>query len=136
MIGSAFIRAVSGALCVWIAVCLHGCGYSHEEQIDGPYYLAAIDAPDLMRVYYRVSEHGYVGRIPETVFAVGWNSKYIVAKVHPSKVRSLMDYYYLIRELDGEYKDAEISVRGPLAQQDFNRMKAEIGLPDFSRSLE
>ena len=64
---------------------LVGCGFVHDEHLVGPYYLTAVDSPDDMSVCYELSHGDRLGLIDETVFAVGWNDRFIVAKQHPRK---------------------------------------------------
>lgn len=125
-------RTVYGTLVLVLA----GCGFGKESNVDGPYYLVAIDAPNDMSVSYRVGQGGYVERIPPTVFAVGWNQEYLVAKRHPNGHSSVTQYYYLIRGLDSMYAEPRVSVRGPLSKQEFELVKRENDLPDFALTLK
>lgn len=121
---------------VILALALAGCGgLVHEEQIVGNYYLIAVDTSDQMDVSYRVRDV-YIGRIPETVFAVGWNDDYIVAKSHTPGGRGDTEYYYLVRALDSAYADPKVSVRGPLSSLEYGWEKRRLGLPEFTRVLE
>jgi len=83
-----------------VVVLLLGCGFVHDEKIDGPYRLVAVDSESQMSVCYGLGSN-CVGRIPETVFAVGSDAKYVVAARHPANDRTKTEFYYLIRELDG-----------------------------------
>ena len=119
-----------------IALLFSGCGYVHDEKLTGPYRLIAVDVDEQMNVSYSLPNGSAVGRIPETVFSVGWNDRYIVAKQHPKNNRSITNYYYLDMSHDSAYADPSASVTGPLAESDFLRRRTEIGLPDFSRTVK
>jgi hypothetical protein len=136
MMAYATVRTLQRGISASMMLALLGCGFSHEDHIDGPYYLVAVDTQKEMDVSYKVDDGSYVGRIPSTVFSFGWNANYIVAKRHPPESPSKIDYYYLIRKLDGVYKDANVSVRGPLSEHEFSKVSKEIGLPEFSKTLK
>ena len=129
---------ISVAVGIGALLVLRACssGLVHEEQLDGPYYLTAVDAQDEMDVSYKVDEGAYVGRIPATVFAVGWNANYIVAKCHPAGDSREVEYYYLDRKLDSKYANPEASIHGPLTGYAFSWASRDLGLPEFSKTLE
>lgn len=117
------------------------CGFYHDEGIDGPYRLVAVDISVDMDVCYEV-EGGCVERIPETVFAVGWSSKFIVAARHPHAFaetrydRSRTEYFYIVRSQDGPMADPSACVRGPLSRAQFDDEKRRLGLPELTHILD
>ena len=113
-----------------------GCGFVHEEHLTGPYCLIAVDTLDEMEVAYRLPNGNAIGRIPETVFAVGWNERYIVARRHPQNNRSITHFYYLDMTRDSPYAEPSASVTGPLSESEFLLKRAELGLPEFSRTIK
>lgn len=119
---------------VVFALLLGACGFVHDEHIDGPYRLVAIDVLEQMAVCYEV-EGGCVGRIPETVYAVGCNAKYLVAARHPNNDRSKSEYYYLTRALDSPLADPSASVQGPFDADAFEAESKRLGLPPLTRTL-
>jgi hypothetical protein len=112
---------------------LAGChGMAHDEQIDGPYWLTAIDTLEEMHVSYDMGGGSSIGRIPATVFAAGFDDQYIVAAQHPGNDRSKTEYYYLVRALDGRLVDPSVTVRGPFDQAAFAQETARLNLPPLT----
>jgi hypothetical protein len=128
----------------WFRVCrcilattalLVGCGFVHDELLDGPYRLNAIDANSEMSVCYDLGDGDCIGRISETVFAVGWNSSYLVAARHPHGDKSKVEYFYLVCGLDGPLVDPSVTVRGPFDWRSFEQEHQRLGLPGLTREL-
>ena len=122
------------AACVLSAVVLSGCGFVHDETIVGPYRLVAIDVEEEMDVCYSIKD-GCIGRIPATVFATGFNHEYIVAARHPNRDRSKVEYFYLIRSLDGELVDPSLTVKGPFDAAGYQAEQIKLGLPAISKEI-
>ena len=108
---------------------LAGCGFVHDEQLDGPYRLSAIDTDSEMSVCYDLGNGSCIGRISENVFAVGWNSSYLVAARHPHGDKSKAEYFYLVRALDSPLVDPSVTVRGPFDLLSFQQERQRLGLP-------
>ena len=115
---------------------LSGCGFVHDERLTGDYRLIAIDVLEQMSVSRSLPGGDTIGRIDETVFAVGWNDRYVVAKQYPANNRSVTNYYYLDMSRDNAYADPSQSVTGPLTEAEFKRHQAELTLPDFRRVIK
>lgn len=115
-------------------VMVTGCGFVHDERIDGPYRLVAVDVNTEMIVCYDLGRD-CIGRIPETVFAVGADAKHVVAARHPHGDRSRTEYYYLIRELDGPLVGPKVAVRGPFDSQAFEVERQRLALPSLKREI-
>ena len=126
-----------------LSVC-EDLGYFYDEPIDGPYRLVAVDEMIQMQVCYPV-KHGCVERIPETVFAVGYNRLYITGAVHPLNDRdpvaghgedkNITQYYYIIRSLDGSPVFSKDSVRGPFDGKAYAVEQKRLSLPPLSHVL-
>lgn len=115
---------------------LSGCGLIHDDHLVGRYHLMAENVPEQMKVsYYFPHEEGWIGRIPETVFAVGWDKDYIVAKQHPKNNRRVTHFYYLDITRDSADAGLRASVTGPLTEAEFIRKQAELHLPTFRRTI-
>jgi hypothetical protein len=112
-----------------------GCGFVNDEQLDGAYRLHATDVDSEMSVCYGLGGGNCIGRISETVFAVGWNSSYLVAARHPHGDKSRVEYLYLVRARDGPLVDPSVTVRGPFDLQSFEQERQRLGLPALTREL-
>jgi hypothetical protein len=117
------------------AITLSACGYVRDEHIDGPYRLVAIDSFDETDVCYELPHDACIGRVPPTVYAVGFDTKFLVIARHPSGEQSTSEYYYLIRALDGPLIDPSVSVRGPYDAATFRVESKRLGLPGFTRQI-
>lgn len=114
---------------------LTGCGFVHDERLTGDYRLIAVDVLEQMSVCRSLQDGLSVGCINETVFSVGWNEHYIVAKQHPGNDRGVTHYYYLDISRDSPHADPNQSVTGPLTETEFKKRQAELNLPDFRRTF-
>ncbi len=119
---------------VFLTAPLGACGFVHDEHIDGPYRLVAIDVSEEMAICYEI-EDGCVGRIPGTVYAIGFDAKYLVAARHPDNDQSKTEYYYLTRALDGPLVDPSATVSGPYSADEFEFEITRLELPPISRTL-
>jgi hypothetical protein len=125
-------RLFTGSLLIAVAVA--ACGFVHDQTIDGPYRLVAIDVEEQMDVCYSIQD-ACVGRIGETVFAVGHDASYIVAARHPSNNRKVTEYFYLVRSMDGPIADPSASARGPFDAGQFEAERVRLRLPSFDTSM-
>lgn len=117
-----------------LASCNEGAG-----RIDGPYRLDIVDVTEDANVCYELESGDCVGRIPPTVFAVGYDANFIVAARHPHRFgdrsldRSQTEYFYIVRSLDGPTSGN--SVRGPFDLNTFERHRRTLRLPAFDREI-
>jgi hypothetical protein len=125
-------RLIAGSLPIALAVT--ACGFVHDQTIDGPYRLVAIDVMEQMNVCYSIKD-ACVGRISETVFAVGHDASYIVAARHPLNNRNVTEYFYLIRSMDGPVADPSASVRGPFDAGKFEAERVRLRLPSLDTNI-
>ncbi len=112
----------------------------HNEKIIEGFYLIAVDINEDMDLSYEVGSGNFVGIIGQTVFAVGFNKNYIIAKQHPYNNRKITNYYIvMIDNLDPLWP--EKNVIGPFTKQEFNLKRQELNITDIKftkviRSLE
>lgn len=136
-------KVAQTALLLTIVPAMSGCFWfqAYDERIDGPYRLVATDVMEDMSVCYDLGTGSCVGRVNETVFAVGWNFEYIVAARHPREFaheldKSETEYFYVIRALDGAAVAPSAAVRGPFAAADFQAEQQRLGLPRLSEVID
>jgi hypothetical protein len=106
----------------------------HDQNIDGPYRVVAIDVDEQMNVCYTIQD-ACVGRISKTVFAVGHDASYIVAARHLSNNRKITEYFYWVRSMDGLVADPSASVHGPFDAETFEAERVRLRLPSFDTTI-
>lgn len=129
------MRALLSAMTLMSVLLVSGCGFVHDEHITGPYRLIAVDVDDQMSISYDLGGGSAVSRINETVFAFGFDERFIVAKQHPNGDRSVTNFFYLDMTKDSKYAEPSDSVTGPLTEKEFESEAARLNLPKFSRTL-
>lgn len=129
------MRHLLTALTLLSVLLISGCGFVHDEHITGPYRLIAVDIDEQMDISYDLGGGSAIGRIEETVFAYGFDKRFIVAKQHPNSDRSITNYFYLDMTKDSKYAEPSDSVTGPLTQKEFEEETMRLSLPKFSRTL-
>jgi len=110
-----------------------GCnGLAIEEKIIGNYYFVAADDGEGCSLSYHKARRGdflggfnYVGIIGATVFAVGYNDKYMIVKQHPRIFpnppnREITNYYILSLKDSMEWQNKN-GLIGPLTLELFNQ---------------
>lgn len=103
---------------------------SGTEWKDGPYALLWIDIPADVTLSYSNNQRAWSPLVEKQVFAVGSDSRYIVAKQHPDGDRSKTNFYVVDRSR-GEFH----SVRGPMSEVEFTKITVQLGLPPFTKTL-
>jgi hypothetical protein len=124
---------------IGVAIFISGCsGSAYYEEIQGGYHLSAIDVKHDMIIGYQDGEYG-IGVINATVFAIGQNGRFIIAKQHPKNFPDKPDKgiinYYIIPLESRIAKSVDKNYYGPLSLSEF-RVKAEnlnIGAITFNR---
>jgi len=73
---------------------------AYEKRLTDKFYLIAGDSIDEMSIGYQSSGTGYTVLIGQTVFAVGYNDGFIIAKRHPrefpGKINKDSTFYHII----------------------------------------
>ena len=130
---------------------LAGCwpfhGFAYDEHLVGPYRLNAIDTMDQMAIVWEIPGGGLVGDgLPgPTVFAAGFDSRVLVAAVHPPVCpepgeecvhpgirRDVTEFWVVIRQPDEAEHLPYSGIRGSFTADRFEALKRRHGLPDFS----
>jgi hypothetical protein len=120
------------------------CAYL--RQIKGRYALHATDVMSQMAIALADTGNSHSGSsiVPATIYAVGWNSDYIIVRqCNPgaSKQERAANNYFIVHMIPGdaiksysqEMKDA---VLGPLDKETFDKKRKELGIEGIEFSLK
>ncbi len=100
------------------------------------YALIWIDDPRNVSLSYDAGEGSWIGRIEPSVFAVGSDERYVVAKQHPRGDKSITSYFIIEVAKDSLYAEPKDVVVGPLTEEDFKERSAQLRLPPCNKVLE
>lgn len=118
---------------------ISGCGGVSEYKVVGRYYLVAVDyVKEGTSLNFQLDDNSSYGVVKETVFAVGFNESYIIAKQHPSNNRAITNYFIVPIYTENTLW-AEKGVIGPLTLEQFNEKRKELNIPDevtFTKEIE
>ena len=126
------------ALALLAMAALSGCGLfdSGVQWRGGHYALVWIDTPENTAVY-REAAHGHLlGRIDASVYALGWDGRYLVAKQHPGGDKSKVNWFVMDAAADSDWADSQKSLAGPLDEAEYRIMAKRLKLPEFSVTLQ
>ena len=109
-------------------------GFAYEERLSGDYGLIAIDVMEQMSVSKFRNGNGGVAVINQTVFAVGCNDEFLIAKQHPNRgtIDRSVTNFYIFRVTDGE-------LFGPYTESEYRKARQRLQLPEalqFTRVFE
>jgi hypothetical protein len=108
---------------------------------DGRYLLLAVDSEDQMDLSFAIGRGRSINLVGPTVFSIGINEHWVVAKSHPSlglgKFNRAITEYYIVdrtgeRDLRGFHGPRTI---GPLARAEFDRVAQQVALPSFTTTF-
>jgi hypothetical protein len=130
-----------------VLIGLSSCeGLAIKENIFGNYYLVAADiGEDLSLSYHEgtlsdvLGGVNYDGLIEPTVFAVGYNDKYIIVAQHPNIYDRKITNYFILPIKKGMNWRTKNGLIGPLSLTQFNAKRRELGISDeltFTRVFE
>ncbi|MGZ9100507.1 MAG: hypothetical protein ACXW3O_12460 [Brevundimonas sp.] len=130
------------------AVLIAGCapsGFVHDERLDGPWRLVAIDIREDMMLCRRLAGSDCVGdRLHgPTVYAAGIDDRFVVYARHPATFpdpprREVSEYYYVIRTPADDQPEGlqPENIKGPFNEAAFDAERRRLALPAFSRVFE
>tara|TARA_R110002033_G_scaffold170843_1_gene214465 strand:- start:119 stop:535 length:417 start_codon:yes stop_codon:yes gene_type:complete len=106
--------------------CYFGAGLV-EKEITDDYFLFANNTLDEMSIWFHAEKYSNRLIVPETVFALGENGDFIIAKSHPKNIDSGIDksvtYYHII---EVRKKSTQQSPNLTLEQFEIKRKKLNI----------
>lgn len=120
-----------------LAALLSACSLfdSGIEWREGPYALIWIDTSENVSLSRELSDGNWIGRVDSTVFAVGWDGHYAVAKQHPHGDKSKTNYFILDSKNDVPTAEVNQVVIGPLTESEYQQKSIELNLPKFTKVL-
>jgi hypothetical protein len=112
-------------------------GFDTKENVVGNYYLVAPDDEAQLSLDYcdpTDQSGGCGGVIGSTVFAVGYNEKYIIVKQHPRTFpnppnKEVTNFFILPIKDSFNYRTMN-NLIGPLTLEQFNDKRKELNIPD------
>jgi hypothetical protein len=105
------------------------------RQITGDYFLIAIDSEEQLALSWQ-DPHGsmYFPIVESTVFAVGYDENYIVAKQHPKDLIDITNYFIL--PIKNVAADTSINgLIGPLTLHEFEQKRKELNLEQLKFTI-
>jgi len=90
--------------------------FQPEFSVGENYYVATSDSERGRSLFYRLSNGSGIGRVNNSVTAVGWDEKYIFVEKTVSEKKS---YYLIDIESDQEFSEVSDVVRGPYNIDEF-----------------
>ena len=119
------------------AITCAGCGLFDSGDLwqDGKYVLYWIDTHENMSLGLDLNGNSYLDRVEPTVFAVGSNERYVVAKQHPSGNRAVTNYYIIDKATDNKNFNDDEATKRPLTAEQFQSLKTIRGLPEFQKTV-
>lgn len=118
---------------------LSGCGKPvYEKKLYGGYYLDAFNEYEEMVIGIQIGEQG-VGVIPSTIFAVGQNDNFIIAKQHPRNPPGVIDKsttnYFIIPLHLKVSNSIDRNYFGPLQLEQFEKKKGELSIGNLEFTI-
>jgi hypothetical protein len=104
----------------------------------GDYELIAIDTPGQMMLAVDLHNGGSIGIVGPTVFALGADDQHIVVKQHPATDHfghfdQAVTRYFIVTRIPGTVEEKKKGVRGPLSEDEFDRVAVSNSLPPFTK---
>ena len=122
----------STMLAVVIALLASSCD-SGTEWESGDYEVYWIDMSSDLTLGRKLPDGNWIGRVGPQVFAVGADDRWIVAARYPDGDMANPEYFYFAKASDGPYKNGDEVVLGPFTAKQFEELKKEHGLPEWSK---
>lgn len=111
-----------------------GCiGMAYDKQISASYSLQANHSRNEMSLVYTDTNGYQWGVVNQTVFAIGFNNNFIIAKQHPrgntkTPGISLTNFYVIpLNNATGNYEGKNIL--GPLTETEYDVKREELHVP-------
>lgn len=120
---------------VFLLSILSGCQFGmYKEKIIDNYFLTFVDTESDLSLSYDLGDGSFIGVVNDAVFAVGYNSNFIIVKNHPlvepDSINRKVTNYFII-QIDrniSQFKVVENKI-GPLSKQEFDKMRKKLKIP-------
>lgn len=121
---------------IFLVLILSSCNSGIKKNFLGNFYLVAPDIDEQMALSYHVPSDGpiYGDVIKATVFAVGYNDKYIIAKQHPDNNRAVTNYFILPIKTNFDWKSKN-GLMGPLTLEQFKKISNDLKISKIEFSI-
>ena len=130
-----YARHIKSLFALLVASCMStSCGLFDSGIVwrHGPYGLLWIDLTEDVRLSYDMGNGSWLGKVEPRVFAVGANSRHIVAKQHPGGAKNVTNYFIIDLRVDSPMNTGVI---GPLTAEAFSEKSRDLALPEFTKIL-
>lgn len=126
------MRKTNKTIGIFLLLILESCYFGAglvEREITDDYFLFANNTLEELSIWYHAEKYSNRLIVPETVFAVGENGDFIIAKSHPKTtengINKSMTYYHII---EVGKKSTEQSPNLTLEQ--YERERKELNIPN------
>jgi hypothetical protein len=126
------LKLIKGSILLLLLV-LSACD-SGVKWEDKPYQVIWIDTDNNRTLVYAFDNGGSIGRVQAEIIAVGSNEKYIIAKQQDLNDKTI-SFFYLERSKDSMYRNSNQVTQGPFTEQEFEKLKSELNLPEFLKEF-
>ena len=116
------------------ALVLSSCD-SGVEWESGDYEVYWIDLPSELGLGRKLPDGNAIGRVEPQVFAVGEDKYWVVAGRYPDGDKSRPEFFYFAMADDSTYKNSEDVVLGPFTAEEFEKLKKQYSLPEWSKKF-
>ena len=115
-------------------ICLAGCfRHQYKKPITGRYYLYAYAADEDMTIMH-FDKYGGLEIIGPTVFSIGYDKNFIIAKQHPTiypeKENKQITNYFIISLKQPVTWTSDSIATGPLNENEFLEMRKKLMIAD------
>ncbi|WMI68209.1 hypothetical protein [Mangrovimonas sp. YM274] len=118
-------------LLILLQSCYFGAGLVEKQLSDNIHLIAINDLDDAEIIYASDGSSVYYTLIPQTVYSVGYNNDFIIAKIHPKDpAKGVLDNltYYHIIEVD-KVDDYNHDLTPSLTFEQYNSERRRLKIP-------
>ena len=121
---------VAGCLIIFCTGCFR---HQYKKLITGDYYLYAYATDEDMCIMH-FDKYGGLEIISPTVFSIGYDKNFIIAKQHPTiypekENRAITNYFIISLKDSVKWTDQNIAT-GPLNEKEFLEKRKNLNIPD------